>query len=47
MIGYTKKLIESLKREGYMVDAEIVGHYLIEMETGKKRNYAVMDETIK
>ena len=47
MIGYTKKLIESLKREGYMVDAEIVGHYLIEMETGKERDYAVLAETIK
>ena len=47
MIGYTKKLIESLNREGYVVEAKIVGDCLIEMETGKKRNYAVMDETIK
>ena len=47
MIGYTKKLIESLKCEGYVTDAKIVGHYLIEMETGKERDYAVMDETIK
>ena len=47
MIGYTKKLIESLNREGYVVEAKIVGDCLIEMETGKKRNYVVMDETIK
>ena len=44
MIGYTKKLIESLNREGYVVEAKIVGDCLIEMETGKKMARAVMDE---
>ena len=44
MIGYTKKLIESLNREGYVIDAKIVENYLIEMETGKKMARTVMDE---
>ena len=44
MIAYTKKLIESLNREGYVIDAKIVENYLIEMETGKKMARAVMDE---
>lgn len=44
MIAYTKKLIESLNREGYFIDAKIVENYLIEMETGKKMARAVMDE---
>ena len=47
MIAYTKKLIESLTREGYVIDAKIVENYLIEMETGKKMARAVMDEIIK
>lgn len=47
MIAYTKKLIEVLNREGYVIDAKIVENYLIEMETGKERAYAVMDEDIK
>lgn len=47
MIAYTKKLIEVLNREGYVVDAKIVENYLIEMETGKKMARAVMDEIIK
>ena len=47
MIAYTKKLIESLNREGYVIDAKIVENYLIEMETGKKMARAVMDEIIK
>ena len=47
MIAYTKKLIESLNREGYVIDAKIVENYLIEMETGKKLARAVMDEIIK
>ena len=47
MIAYTKKLIESLNREGYVIDAKIVEIYLIEMETGKKMARAVMDEIIK
>ena len=47
MIAYTKKLIEVLNREGYVIDAKIVENYLIEMETGKKMARAVMDEIIK
>ena len=47
MIAYTKKLIEALNREGYVIDAKIVENYLIEMETGKKMARAVMDEIIK
>ena len=47
MIAYTKKLIEVLNREGYVIDAKIVENYLIEMETGKKMSRAVMDEIIK
>ena len=47
MIAYTNKLAESLKNEGYMVDAKIVESYLNEMETGKKMARAVMDEIIK
>ena len=44
MIAYTKKLIETLNNEGYVVDAKIVEKYLMEMETGKKMARAVMDE---
>ena len=44
MIAYTKKLIETLNNEGYVVDAKIVEKYLMEMETGKKMDRAVMDE---
>ena len=47
MIAYTKKLIEVLTREGYVIDAKIVENYLMEMETGKKMARAVMDEIIK
>lgn len=47
MIAYTKKLIEVLNREGYVIDAKIVENYLTEMETGNKMARAVMDETIK
>ena len=47
MIGYTKKLIESLKQEEYMVDPEIDGHNLIQKKTGKERDYDEMEETIK
>ena len=47
MIAYTKKLIEVLNREGYVIDAKIVENYLIEMETGKKMSRAIMDEIIK
>lgn len=47
MIAYTKKLIEVLNREGYVIDAKIVENYIIEMETGKKMAHAVMDEIIK
>ena len=47
MIAYTKKLIEVLNREGYVIDAKIVENYLIEMETGKKMARAVMDGIIK
>ena len=47
MIAYTKKLIETLNNEGYVVDAKIVEKYLMEMETGKKMARAVMDEIIK
>lgn len=47
MIAYTKKLIEVLKHEGYVIDAKIVENYLIEMETGKKMARTVMDEIIK
>ena len=47
MIAYTKKLIEVLNREGYVIDAKIVENYLMEMETGKKMARAVMDEIIK
>ena len=47
MIAYTKKLIEALNREGYVIDAKIVDNYLIEMETGKKMARALMDEIIK
>ncbi len=47
MIAYTKKLIEVLNREGYVIDAKIVENYLIEMETGKKMARAVMDENYK
>lgn len=44
MIAYTKKLIETLNNEGYVVDAKIVEKYLMEMETGKKMARIVMDE---
>ena len=44
MIAYTQKLIDDLKREGYVVDAKIVEGYLTEMVTGKKMARAVMDE---
>ena len=44
MIAYTQKLIDDLKREGYVVDAKIVEGYLTEMVTGKKIARAVMDE---
>ena len=47
MIAYTKKLIETLNNEGYVVDAKIVEKYLMEMETGNKMARAVMDEIIK
>jgi hypothetical protein len=44
MITYTKKLINDLNQEGYVVDAKIVEGYLTEMVTGKKMARAVMDE---
>ena len=47
MIAYTKKLIDTLNYEGYVVDAKIVEGYLTEMVTGKKMARAVMDEIIK
>ena len=47
MIAYTKKLIDTLNYEGYVVDAKIVENYLTEMITGKKMARAVMDEIIK
>ena len=47
MIAYTKKLIEVLNHEGYVIDAKIVENYLTEMVTGKKMARAVMDEIIK
>ena len=47
MIAYTKKLIDDLNREGYLVDANIVEKYLMEMETGKKMARAVMDKDVE
>ena len=47
MIAYTKKLIDDLKRDGYVVDAKIVEGYLTEMTTGQKMARAVMDENVE